>query len=161
VGAPGARPGGTSEDAAAGEPQQPGPLSPSGEDLARAWFAHSPLIGTLGMRLETIAAEEATVVLPYRSDLATAGDIVHGGAIMSLLDTAAALAAWSAHDPSRGVRWGTVGVSVSFLESARGRDLTARARVTRRGRSICFCRVEVEDSEQSPVAEALVSYRLG
>jgi uncharacterized protein (TIGR00369 family) len=138
-----------------------GAREPTGEQLARAWFEHSPLIGTLGMRLVSIAPEEATVELPYRTELATAGDVVHGGAIMSLLDTAAALAAWSAHDPSKGVRWGTVSVSVSFLASAQGRDLEATARVTRRGRSICFCRVDVRDSEQTAIAEALVSYRLG
>jgi uncharacterized protein (TIGR00369 family) len=134
---------------------------PTGEQLARAWFEHSPLIGMLGMRLVSIAPEQATVALAYRDELATAGEIVHGGAIMSLLDTAAALAAWSAHDPSKGVRWGTVGVSVSFLASAQGRDLEASARVTRRGRSICFCHVDVRDSESSAIAEALVSYRLG
>ena len=134
---------------------------PTGEQLARAWFEHSPLIRALGMRLASIAPDEAKVSLPYRDELATAGDIVHGGAIMSLLDTAAALAAWSAHDPSEGVRWGTVSVSVSFMAPAQGRDLEAVARVTRRGRSICFCRVDVSDSEQTPVAEALVSYRLG
>jgi uncharacterized protein (TIGR00369 family) len=134
---------------------------PTGEQLARAWFEHSPLIGALGMRLTSVVPEEATVELPYRDELATAGNVVHGGAIMSLLDTAAAMAAWSAHDPTKGVRWGTVSVSVSFLASAQGRDLTATARVTRRGRSICFCKVDVADSERTPVAEALVSYRLG
>lgn len=138
-----------------------GAPQPTGEQLARAWFEHSPLIRTLGLRLVSIAPDEATVALPYREELATAGDIVHGGAIMSLLDTAAALAAWSAHDPAKGVRWGTVGVSVSFLASAQACDLVAVARVTRRGRSICFCRVEVASAEQTPVAEALVSYRLG
>ena len=142
--------------------QEPsGEHEPSGEQLARAWFEHSPLIRALGMRLGSISPDEATVALPYREELATAADVVHGGAIMSLLDTAAALAAWSAHDPSKGVRWGTVGVSVSFLASAQGSDLEATARVTRRGRSICFCSVDVSDSERTPVAEALVSYRLG
>jgi uncharacterized protein (TIGR00369 family) len=148
--------GGAGSEGVAGE----API-PTGEQLARAWFEHSPLIGALGMRLEGIAPDEATVALPYRDTLATAGDIVHGGAIMSLLDTAAALAAWSAHDPGKGVRWGTVGVSINFLASAQGRDLLARARVSRRGRSICYCHVDVVDSEQTPVAEGLVSYRLG
>src|ERR1700758_4016986 len=94
VGAPGARPENVPEHAAASEPAAPAASAPSGEELARAWVAHSPLVGALGMRLAAIAPDEAAVVLPYHSDLATAGDIVHGGAIMSLLDTAAALAAW-------------------------------------------------------------------
>src|SRR5262249_34220355 len=118
-------------------------------------------IRELGMRLASIAPEEATVELPYKDALTTAGDIVHGGVIMSLLDTAAAAAAWSAHDPSRGVRWGTVGVSVSFLSSAQGCDLSAHARVSRRGRSVCFCRVDVSGPDGAVIAEGLVSYRLG
>ena len=133
----------------------------TGEQLARAWFEHAPMIGLLGLRLVAIGEDEATVELPFRESLATAGDVVHGGAIMSLIDTAAALAAWSRHDPAEGVRWGTVGVSVSFLSAARGADLSARAQVSRRGRAISFCRVEVLDGDGGRVAEGLVSYRLG
>ena len=135
--------------------------SPSGEQLARAWFAHSPMIGLLGLRLESIEADRVSVVLPFQESLATAGDIVHGGAIMTLIDTAAALAAWSGHDPSKGVRWGTVGVSVSFLAPARGGELQAVAHVSRRGRNVCFCRVVVGDADGAAIAESLVTYRLG
>jgi uncharacterized protein (TIGR00369 family) len=137
------------------------PDAPTGEALARAWFEHSPLIGLLGLRLKKTAPDEATVMMPYREELATAGDIVHGGAIMTLIDTTAAVAAWSGHDPSKGVRWGTVGVSVSFLSSAHGAELSATARVSRRGRSVCFCRVDVSDTQGTAIAEGLVSYRLG
>ncbi|MGH3715832.1 MAG: PaaI family thioesterase [Micromonosporaceae bacterium] len=92
--------------------------------------------------------------------MATAGDIVHGGAIGSLIDTASAVAAWSNHDPADGVRWGTTSISVSFLAAARG-TLRAEAVVTRRGRTLCFCRVEVLDADDTLIAEALVTYRLG
>ena len=91
----------------------------------------------------------------------TAGDVVHGGAIMSLIDTAAVMAAWSAHDPSQGIRWGTVGASVSFLSPGKGTDLRAVASISRRGRGVCFCRVEVADPAGTPIAEGLVTYRLG
>ena len=39
--------------------------------------------------------------------------------------------------------------------------LRARARVTNRGRTICFCQVDVRDEADGAVATALVSYRLG
>jgi len=135
--------------------------TPTGADLARAWFAHAPFIAMLGLRLVSINPDHAVVEMPFRVELATAGDLVHGGAVASLIDTAAALAAWSTHDPSDGARWGTVGLSVSFLAPGRGRALQCDARVSRRGRSICHCRVEVTDSDAKAIAEALVTYRLG
>jgi uncharacterized protein (TIGR00369 family) len=133
----------------------------SNDDVARAWFEHSPMIGLLGLRIESMAADEAIVELPFQERVVTAGDVIHGGAIMSLIDTAAVMAAWSAHDPSKGVRWGTVGASVSFLSPGRGSDLRAVARISRRGRGVCFCRVEVADADGAPIAEGLVTYRLG
>jgi uncharacterized protein (TIGR00369 family) len=136
-------------------------MDQTGADLARTWFESSPFVRLLGLRLESLATDEATVVMPYRQELATAIDIVHGGAIGSLLDTAAALAAWSGYDPAHGTTWGTIGMSVSFLATGRARDLRAHARVSRRGRSVCHCRVDVTDPDGRPVAEALVTYRLG
>jgi len=141
--------------------EAPAEPSPSGADLARAWFEHSPFIRLLELRLESIGTDDAVVEMPFRAELATAGDLVHGGAIGSLIDTAAALAAWSGHDPSDGARWGTIGMSVSFLAAGRAQALRARSRVSRRGKSICHCRVEVTDDDGSPVAEGLVAYRLG
>ncbi len=133
----------------------------SGTDLMRGFLEHSPFIRHLGMRLVSMEPDDVEVELPYAEELATAGDIVHGGAIGSLVDTAAALAAWSGHDVSAGTRWGTVGMSVNFLSSGRGQALRARARVTKRGKSICFCQVDVRDESDAHVATALVSYRLG
>lgn len=130
-------------------------------DLGRAWFEHSPFIQELGMQLISMDVDRVEVELPYAETLATAGDVVHGGAISSLIDTAAALAAWSGHDVSAGTRWGTVGMSVNFLSSGRGQALRARARVTKRGKTICFCDVDVRDEGDAQVANALISYRLG
>jgi uncharacterized protein (TIGR00369 family) len=133
----------------------------TGADLARAWFESSPFVRLLGLKLKSLPTDEAVVEMPYREDLATAGDVVHGGAIGALLDTAAALAAWSAHEPASGTTWGTIGISTSYLAAGRGEDLRAHARVSRRGRSVCHCRVDVTGADGRPVAEALVTYRLG
>jgi uncharacterized protein (TIGR00369 family) len=130
-------------------------------ELGRAWFEHAPFVTQLGMRLLSMETDEVEIELPYDDKLATAGDVVHGGAISSLIDTAAALVAWSGHDVSAGTKWGTVGLSVNFLASGRGQALRARARVTKRGRTICFCQVDVRDETDIAVATALVSYRLG
>lgn len=77
-------------------------VAPTGAELGRGWFEHSPFVGLLGMRLVDVRPDEVRVELPLRADLTTAGDIVHGGAISALVDTSAALAAWSGHDPDCG-----------------------------------------------------------
>ncbi len=129
-------------------------------ELARAWFDHSPFISEMGLELVAMEPDRATVEMPFEEKLATAGELIHGGAISGLVDTTAALAAWSGHDLSAGTRWGTVGITVSFLSGAEGETLTAEGRVTRRGKTMCFCHVEVSAGEK-PVAEGLVTYRLG
>ena len=61
---------------------------PSRREVIEQFIPHSPLVGHLGMRLESIGSDEAVLVLPFRPELATLEDIVHGGAIASLIDTA-------------------------------------------------------------------------
>jgi uncharacterized protein (TIGR00369 family) len=135
--------------------------TPSGAEVIAQFLLHSPFVLHLGMRLESIEPEHARLAMPYRDELATIGDVVHGGALSALVDTAAMAAAWSAHDVSGPLRGTTVGLSVDFVAAARGRQVTADARVIRRGSSLCFCDVDVTDAEGSLVAKGIVTYKLG
>ena len=134
---------------------------PGGTDRIRAWMTASPFVGLLGMRLVRLEPDAAEVLLPFRDELATLGDVVHGGAIGALIDSAATSAAWSGTESSDGLRGTTVGFTVTFVAAARGRDLTAKARVIHRGRTLCFCDVEVLDAGERLVAKGLVTYKLG
>src|SRR5947208_10685334 len=127
----------------------------------RAFVPASPFAGHLGLRLEAIEPDRARVAMPYRPELATAADLVHGGAITSLVDTTAMAAAWSAVEVGEHPRGTTVGLSVDFLAPARGSELTATAAVSRRGRSLCFLDVDVADDDGALVARGLVTYKLG
>ena len=98
--------------------------------------------------------------MPFNDALPTMGDVVHGGAISALIDTAAAAAAWSAAEVPERPRASTIGISVNFLVPARGSGVSAVARVTRRGKDLCFCEVSVTDEAGTLVANGLVSYRL-
>jgi uncharacterized protein (TIGR00369 family) len=138
------------------DPDTPG----SGAELARAWFDHSPFVQRLGMSLELMEPEHSIVLMPYDDGIATAGDLIHGGATSSLIDTAATMSAWSNHEPGPDPKWGTVGMSLNFLAPAAGSDLRADARVSRRAKTMCFCRVAVRDGADRLIAEALVIYRL-
>jgi uncharacterized protein (TIGR00369 family) len=129
------------------------------DELVRGWLEHSPFAMHLGIELISLGDGEAELRLPFRPELATMGDVVHGGAICSVIDTAAAAAAVSAADGEELTGGTTVDLSVSLIGAARGTDLTARARVIRSGRAISFCEVDVADGDGEPVAKGLVTYR--
>lgn len=59
-----------------------------------ALVALMPFAAGLGIRLEEATADRVVAVLPWAARLCTAGGIMHGGAIMSLADSAGALVAY-------------------------------------------------------------------
>jgi len=120
----------------------------------------SPYGGLLGLALEACEPDRVVVRLPYRSELTTLGDTVHGGAIAGLVDTAATAAFWARAGLGAGARGTTIGFSLTFLSAGRGVDLLADARVRRRGKEICNGEVIVRDAKGAEVAQALVTYKL-
>lgn len=120
----------------------------------------SPLSSKLGITCKSIEDDCGVYVMPFRDDNTTVGDIVHGGAILGLADCAATGAAWSMVEEPERHRGLTIDLSLSFMSAARGQDLTATARVVRRGGTICFCEVDVHDGDRNLVARAQVTYKL-
>ena len=99
--------------------------------------------------------------LPFRPELATIGEVVHGGAIGALIDTAAMAAAWATDDVPENPAGSTVSLSINFVSAANGVDLRAHARVARRGGRLSFCDVTVTDPEEDVVAHGIATYRFG
>jgi|SRR5215210_2642379 len=130
-----------------------------GAELARQFLDHSPFGRLVEFDALELEPDRARLTLPFKEAIATAGNVVHGGAISSLIDTAATLAAWSAEFDEMPQRWGTASMTVNFMRPAKGADLVADARVTRRGASLCFCEIEVR-AEDKFVASGLVTYNL-
>jgi uncharacterized protein (TIGR00369 family) len=134
---------------------------PSRREIIARFIPASPLVGHLGMRLESIGEDEAVLVLPFRPELAPLGDTVHGGAIASLIDTAGMVACWASDVERASMAGSTVSLNVNYLAGARGQDLTALAAVTRRGRSMVFSEVRVVEPDGRLVATGSVVQRLG
>ncbi|HEY7256824.1 MAG TPA: PaaI family thioesterase [Solirubrobacterales bacterium] len=132
-----------------------------GAELIAEFLRHSPFIGHLGIELREIEDDRVVLALPFRDEVVTIGDVVHGGAITTLIDTAAMAAAWSAIEFEQPPRGTTVGLSVDFLAAGRGADLLAEAAVLRRGSSLSFCEVKVRPADGDElVASGLVTYKL-
>jgi uncharacterized protein (TIGR00369 family) len=133
----------------------------SGADFIRQFFPTSPYVAHLGMQLVDIQPDMATLTLPFTDHNVTIGTIVHGGAIASLIDTAAMVAAWSDVEVPAKVRGTTVNLTVAYLAAAEQEDLQAVARVLRRGRNLVYLDVEVSGASGNVVAKGLVTYKLG
>jgi uncharacterized protein (TIGR00369 family) len=136
-------------------------VSLPGAELVKQFLPHSPFTAHVGLEIDVLEADRAELVLPVRQEVITIGDLVHGGAIATLVDVAAMAASWSAAeipDPPKGA---TVSMTVDYLRGARGSSLRAIARVVRRGSSLCFCDVDVLDDAGDAVAKGLVTYKIG
>jgi len=133
----------------------------SGADFIRQFLPTSPYVKHLGMELADLQPGVATLTLPFTQELVTIGTVVHGGAIASLIDTAAMVAAWSDAELPAKVRGTTVNLTVAYLAAAEQEDLQATARVLRRGRNLVYLDVEVKGASGKAVAKGLVTYKLG
>jgi len=146
-----------SETSSEGRPER----AQTGAEIISGFLPESPFVRHLGIRLESLTPGRAILHLPYQPSLATLGDVVHGGALASLVDTAAMAAAWSDAEVPEQLRGTTVGLTISYLAPAKGEGLEAEAGVIRRGRNLCFLEVEVRTTSGSVVAKGLVTYKLG
>lgn len=137
-------------------PGPPRPLSTEERKRAREVWAEVPFAQLLGLRLVRVARGEATVRLTADDGLQQNNGTLHGGALASLLDTAAAFAVMTLLAPQE--RTATVDLTICYLRPVRSGPVTARARVLKEGRRVVTATVEAVDGEGREVATALTNY---
>ena len=130
-------------------------------DIIRQFLPTSPYVGHLGIQLTDMQPDMATLTLPFADKLITIGTTIHGGAIASLIDTAAMVAAWADDSVPENMRGTTVSLSVTYLAPAEHEDIQAAARVLRRGRNLVYLDVEVQSVSGKSIARGLITYKLG
>ena len=129
-------------------------------DIVREYVRHSPFTSHVGIEIESLGDDVAVLKIDFAEHVVTAGDVVHGGAISTLADVAATAAVWTGVEPGSATTGSTVSLTVDFLSAARGTTVTAHAKVLRRGRSLCFCDVDLTDDAGKLVAKAIVTYKV-
>lgn len=123
-------------------------------------FETTPFIKHMGIKVHEHKPGYAKLGLPFRKEFTGAANAYHGGAVVTLIDTAGAAAAWSGHDFSKGIKGSTVDLMVNYLSAGVGEDLVAEARETRRGKELIYTEVDVATASGKRVAKALVTYRI-
>ena len=130
-------------------------MSATRRQIIEQFIPSSPFAQHAGIRLERLEDDRAVLLMPFRPELVTIGDVVHGGAVSTMA------AAWADDTVPEALAGATVALSINFVAAARSSDLTAEARAVRRGRSLCFCEVTVTDADGTVVATAIGTYRFG
>ncbi len=128
--------------------------------LIETFIAGAPYARKLGVRLEDLEEDRVRIRLPYVDENTTIADVVHGGAIASLVDVAATGGCWASPRVAPGARGTTIGFSINYLTAGRGQDLVATATVIQRGASISVCDVTVHGVDGTLVARATVTYKV-
>ncbi len=135
------------------------PLDPEHEKRLTRVFDGAHFSHLLGMQVEEIRRDYGRLRLRFKPELLHPGGVVHGGAIASLIDTAAALAILSGLDgPPRSSA--TIDLHVHYLEAVASEDLIAQAAIRRRGRSIIVVAVDAATASGKPVAHGELSFRV-
>ena len=118
----------------------------------------SPFYQLLGIRIEEAANNYARLSINIDQRHTQFLNVVHGGVIATLADSAAAWAIYGSGD-LEGVPV-TVEMKINFLRSVESGRLVAEARNIHAGRRIVVSDVAVKDSKGNLIAKSLVTYCL-
>jgi uncharacterized protein (TIGR00369 family) len=110
----------------------------------------------LGIELSEVSRGLVTMHLEARAELRQVNDVLHGGSIASLIDTAAAFAVITVLDAGQSAT--TSDLTIHFLRPVDSGRITATARVLRSGRRLVVVTVDVLDHTQSLVSTAVTTY---
>src|SRR5438445_5517983 len=119
-------------------------LDPVRVSRARAAFASVPYARLLGLELGEIGPGEASIHLEVRDEMKQNQGVVHGGAVASLIDTAAAFAVLTRLELDKRVT--TTDLTIHYLRPITAGRLTATARIVRGGRRLFVLSVEVTNA---------------
>ena len=122
----------------------------------RRQMKKSRAIAMLGFALEDVGEGRAVLRLNTRAHHKQLNDVVHGGILAAMADTASAIAAYTT--VPAGVALATVELKINYLEGVPGGKVRAEARVLRTGRNFVVCECEIFDGKGTLSAKALLTF---
>jgi len=117
-----------------------------------------PYYRLLNMKIEEVKDGYARLTMNLEEKHLQFLKSVHGGAIASIADSAAAWATAASADFKKAPL--TVEMKINFLAPVKSGQLIAEARIVHKGRTISLSDVEVKDDNGRLVAKSLVTYYL-
>jgi uncharacterized protein (TIGR00369 family) len=104
----------------------------------------APWVLALGIKVETTAADGATLRIPFSDQLCRVGGIMCGQALLAGTDTAMVIALSAANG---GIKPCTsVDLTINYMRPVTKADVVLDARVLRLGKTLTFCTCEVREA---------------
>jgi uncharacterized protein (TIGR00369 family) len=113
-----------------------------------------PFARTIGAELTRYSKEEVAARLDWAPGLCTSGDILHGGAVMSLADSTGAVCAFL-NLPEGAAGTTTVESKTNFLHGVRKGFIEAVSRPLHIGRRVIVVETDVRDTDDRLVARVV------
>jgi 1,4-dihydroxy-2-naphthoyl-CoA hydrolase len=113
-----------------------------------------PLAATLGIRLSHAEADEVRLEMDWRDELCTAGGVLHGGALMSLADTAGGVCAYL-NLPPEGEGTTTIESKTNLLAAVRAGTVTASATPLHVGARLIVVETDLRSDDDRLVAKTI------
>jgi 1,4-dihydroxy-2-naphthoyl-CoA hydrolase len=113
-----------------------------------------PLSAVLGMRVAEARPDSVRVAMDWRAELCTAAGVLHGGALMTLADTAGATCAYL-NLRSADERTTTIESKTNLLAAVRGGTVTATATPLKAGTTVVVVETEIRDDDDRLVAKTI------
>ncbi len=108
-----------------------------------AWISCAPFEQLLGMEIVKAEAGEAVLQMPFFRELAQGAGLMHGGALVSLADTAVVMAIKSVLTP--GTHFATIAMESRFLHPVKKGILLAKATLVERKGAILKGSCDIHD----------------
>ena len=113
-----------------------------------------PLCATLDISAETFQPDKVALSLDWAANLCTSNDMLHGGVIMTLADSAAGGCAFL-NLPDGAAGTATIEAKTNFLAAARRGTVTAHCRPLHVGSRTIVLETEVRAADDQLVAKVL------
>jgi acyl-CoA thioesterase len=122
------------------------------------WISCAPFERLLNISILDASDGLATLKMPFLIDYAQGAGLMHGGALVSLADTAVVMAIKSLILPHS--HFATIAAEVRYLLPVKKGIITAKARVIEREGRIVKGRAIVYDEEERAVMEFLSTFKI-
>jgi acyl-CoA thioesterase len=124
----------------------------------KGWISCAPFERLLNVSILDAADGRATLSMPFLIDYAQGGGLMHGGALVTLADTAVVMAIKSLL-PS-GSHFATTALEAKYLLPVKKGTVTAKARVVDREGRMLRGRATVYDDENRAVMEFFSTFKI-
>lgn len=123
-----------------------------------SWISCAPFERLLNMKIVEASEGRATLTMPFFVDFAQGAGLMHGGALVSLADTAVVMAIKSVIDPQ--THFATISLETKFLYPVKQGIVTARARITNQKENILHGQATVYNEEERSVLAFTSTFKM-